>query len=425
MKNSISLVVAKLACLFMLLFITNGCMKDRVTRTYQIQTPIYETLTQARTVIKSGVATQLSYPGKITTYKNYIFINESYQGIHIIDNSDPGQPKNIAFLNIPGNTDLSIRNDALYANESYGDLVVFDISDPAHAVARTFVQNVFYNYSNRSPDSTLVVTGYTTKDTTIRFDPDNPPLNYGGCAYCSTTFAPGAAYAAAAPNNNTTGTNGSTSAFAIAGNYLYSLISGYELKVIDISNPDDPAPANTITTGDYYQTIYPFEDKLFLGSSNGMYIYDISDPAAPVKKGTFAHVRTCDPVIADGDNAFVTLRSGTPCVGYTNELEVLDVSNIENPSLLKVYQLTNPRGLSKDGDLLFICDGQDGLKVFNASDVQKVSAIKTLSGFESNDVIAQHGVAVVLAVDGLYQFDYTDTANIHQISKISTQTYAP
>ena len=97
---------------------------------------------------------------------------------------------------------------------------------------------------------------------------------------------------------------------------------------------------------------------------------------------------------------------------------MLDISNLTNPVLIKVYALTNPRGLAKDGDLLFICDGPAGLKVYHAADVNQLSLIDTNSGFEANDVIAGNGLAIVLAADGLYQFDYSDTSHIHQISKI-------
>jgi hypothetical protein len=167
------------------------------------------------------------------------------------------------------------------------------------------------------------------------------------------------------------------------------------------------------------ETIYPFKNKLFIGSSNGMFIYDLSSPGSPSQLSQFSHVRSCDPVIADGDYAYVTLRSGTQCQGFTNQLEVLNITQLTQPSLLKVYPLTNPHGLSKDGDLLFICDGKDGLKVYNAADANNIQLQKTISNFETYDVIAQNNLAIVVAKDGLYQFDYADKNNIKQLSKIS------
>jgi hypothetical protein len=45
-----------------------------------------------------------------------------------------------------------------------------------------------------------------------------------------------------------------------------------------------------------------------------MFIYDNSNPQAPVQLGVFQHARACDPVFASGDRAYVTLRDGTGTV---------------------------------------------------------------------------------------------------------------
>ncbi|MEO6962124.1 MAG: hypothetical protein ABIY90_09160 [Puia sp.] len=424
--KSIIPITGRLVCLYVLMVISNGCLKDKVTNTYTFQRPVYETLTQARAAIKAVAASPIAAPGKICTYKNYIFLNEGSKGIHVIDNTNPVLPKNISFINIPGNMDISIKDDILYADEVYGDLVALDIRDPEHAVVKKFIPQVFAGYydpaTGLNPDSILVITGWVTKDTTVNVPQGGslPVYNYPGalCSACSY-------FAVAAPNSatgattaGTTGTNGSTSSFAIRNNNLYALSYGSRINVVDISIAADPAIVNQVSLTDYTQTIFPFENKLFLGGYNGMSIYDISDPSTPVKEGGFSHVRECDPVITDGQHAFVTLRSGTTCEGYTNELDVLNISNLTNPFLIKVYALTNPRGLAKDGDLLFICDGPAGLKIYGAADVNHLSIIDTNSGFEANDVIAGNGLAIVLAADGLYQFDYSDISHIHQISKI-------
>ena len=76
-------------------------------------------------------------------------------------------------------------------------------------------------------------------------------------------------------------------------------------------------------------------------------------------------------------------------------------------------------GLSKDGNLLFICDGTDGLKIYNASEVHNLQLIKQFPGVETYDVIAWNKIAIVVAKDGLYQYDYSNANNIHLVSKIN------
>lgn len=80
--------------------------------------------------------------------------------------------------------------------------------------------------------------------------------------------------------------------------------------------------------------------------------------------------------------------------------------------------MTNPHGLSKDGDILFVCDGANGLKVYNAADVNNLKLITTFEGLETYDVIAMNNIALVVASDGLYQYLYADPGNIQFLSKI-------
>jgi hypothetical protein len=133
--------------------------------------------------------------------------------------------------------------------------------------------------------------------------------------------------------------------------------------------------------------------------------------------GEFTHARACDPVIADDSYAFVTLHSGTDCLGFNNELDVVQLNNLVDATLAKTYSFTSPQGLSKDGNILFICDGAAGLKVFNALDPMNLQPIKAFPNMEAYDVIADNKIALVVAKDGLYQYDYSDLNNIHLISK--------
>ncbi len=155
-------------------------------------------------------------------------------------------------------------------------------------------------------------------------------------------------YYASAPSK--TGVGGSTARFTVSGNYLYT-VDYYSLYAFDAANAADPQlvynEAITNLSG-MVETIYPFKDNLFIGSSNGMFIYALTNAAKPSYVGQFGHFAACDPVIADDSNAFVTLRSGSVCQGFNNELEILDIAtDITNPTILKTYSLTNPRGLAK------------------------------------------------------------------------------
>ena len=86
--------------------------------------------------------------------------------------------------------------------------------------------------------------------------------------------------------------------------------------------------------------------------------------------------------------------------------------------MVKSYDLVHPAGLSKDGNNLFICDGKDGLKIYDASDVTNLQLRKQLKDAVVYDVVTENGLAIVVADTGLYQYDYSDLNNIHLLSKL-------
>lgn len=84
----------------------------------------------------------ISKNGKIVLYKNYLLINEPNKGIHIFDNENPSQPMALGFLAVPGNLDITVKNDVLYA-DSYVDLVMIDLSNVANARSVARLENAF------------------------------------------------------------------------------------------------------------------------------------------------------------------------------------------------------------------------------------------------------------------------------------------
>ncbi len=66
--------------------------------------------------------------GKIYLKGNTIYINEKYKGIHVIDNTDPSNPKKTGFIVIPGCIDMAMKDDILFADNSI-DLISINLTD--------------------------------------------------------------------------------------------------------------------------------------------------------------------------------------------------------------------------------------------------------------------------------------------------------
>jgi hypothetical protein len=332
------------------------------------------------------------------------------KGVHIIDNINPSNPRPVAFINIPGNIDIAVKGTTLFA-DMYSDLVVVDITDPLNAKFEKNIPDVFpeRNYGSMINDTSYMIIGWEEKDTIMNLGQDNVYYPY---AYLASSFADASSQT---KNTFVPGLAGSMARFSIVNDYLYT-INNSMLQSFDISDPKDPETKGSTTVGWNIETMYPFAGKLFIGSSTGMFIYEINDPAHPQQAGTFSHARACDPVIADGNYAFVTLRSGTVCNSTSNQLDVVDISNINSPVLVKTYSMTNPGGLSKDGNTLFICDGSEGLKVYDASKVNELKLIGHINDIVTYDAIAWNNNLLVVANDGLYQYDYSNNTALKQVS---------
>jgi hypothetical protein len=206
-----------------------------------------------------------------------------------------------------------------------------------------------------------------------------------------------------------TSRGGSTAKFAIKGNILY-VVDDQRLNVFDISNENESVLLSNIQIGWGVETIFPYGDKLFLGTQSGVLIFDISTPSTPSYISEYSHIVSCDPVVTDGQYAYLTLRTGSNCGRPVNELQILDMSDINNPFMIASYPMTNPKGLAIHNNTLFVCD--DGIRIFDVTDKESISELEHLENIPANDVIYHNSQLLVTADDGFYQFNASDLVQL-------------
>jgi len=430
MKKTYSLRWLIIPSLVVILF--SSCSdKCVVTNTYVYYEPVYSTSAEIKASVSLRAPQAISNAGKIYFKDDIVFINEVGEGIHIIDNHDPSNPKPLSFLNIPGNYDLSIIDNMLYA-DSYVDLVTFDISNLQNIKEVNRIEGLFNHYSSLGfyDDPTKgFVTDWKEKsmvsiqenDCAMHFQTWGGVYYGDGVAFAQTTAASFDAKAAVSPGGST-GIGGSMARFTIVDHYLYA-IDEWNMDIVDISTAASPQPKNEIQLGWMPETLFPHNNNLFVGTRAGMYIYDLYAPENPSLISKYEHIESCDPVVVEGDYAYVTLYTGSICHFDTNELQVINIKDLSNPILVTKYPMTNPHGLGIDNGTLFICDGTDGLKVYDASDVNKIkeNQLAHYKNINAVDIIPFRNIAMMIASDGLYQYDYSDIKNIKLLSKISIE----
>jgi hypothetical protein len=105
-----------------------------------------------------------------------------------------------------------------------------------------------------------------------------------------------------------------------------------------------------------------------------------------------------------------------------NQLDVIDISTPSRPVKVKTYPMTNPHGLGIDNGTLFVCDGRDGLKVYDAADVRSIdrNQLAHFRNINTYDVIPDDRRKILMMVGSnrITQYDYKDPRQVNLLSEI-------
>lgn len=224
--------------------------------------------------------------------------------------------------------------------------------------------------------------------------------------------------AGTASQSSDIGKGGSLARFTIVGNYLYA-VDNHFLYAYNISDPASPVKTGTSAIGFDIETIYSFKNRLFLGTRLGLYIYSIDTPSVPSKISEARHARACDPVVANDSVAFVTLKGNTACGPAEDGLYIHDVKNLFAPVLKKMVAMSTPEGLGLADSALYICCGNNGLRVYNVAQPYKPVERKLLKDGVYRDVIADNKLLVCLVTTGILLYDISNPFNPVLINKLS------
>ena len=208
------------------------------------------------------------------------------------------------------------------------------------------------------------------------------------------------------------GTAGSLARFTINGDYLYAIDRSH-IEAIDISTPSEPKSVHSISVSWNIETLFSYQNYIYVGARDGMYIYEQQANGTLDLTNLNLHSVSCDPVVVSNDLAFVTLRSRAGCnrqLDQTNSLNIYDVSNPEQSNKIYTKELYAPAGLAVDNNLLFICDTDAGLKIFDINQTANsvdISLKETVKSLHCNDVIASQNTLYIRTENNVTLYDYS------------------
>lgn len=207
--------------------------------------------------------------------------------------------------------------------------------------------------------------------------------------------------------------------FAIARGHLY-VVNENNLSVYQLDGEGRMTflAARRMDWGTTAETLFPYGDYLFVGTTTGMLIYSLDDPINLRFVSSYRHILACDPVVVQGNYAYVTLRQGQTCQRAVNRLEVVDVSDITQPRQVSTLELANPHGLAVDGRNLVVCEGVYGLKSLALDNPTLPKIQHSLAAGHCYDVLAGAQSWIVTGADGIRQYRIDERDQLHEISRM-------
>ena len=390
----------------------NACKKDEFKRTIWVKKG--QSVQDIRASFSVEAPRDITHPAGVYRSGNLLFLLQENEGIGIMDITKPAAPVDKAFIKLLSNSHVVVKSNILIADNGV-DLVSIDISDLNQIRLVNRIQNVFTEKWLSEQDNSVFV-GYEEKkiSTFKSYNPSDtiPPAN--------RTTENNAALAI--------GKGGSETRFALNENYLY-IARGNALTPVDLTQASNPVVKEPVGYTGYpaFETVYAYQGFLYVGTADGVLILNNTiSPTTPYFV-SFAsrNVRGCDPVVVQNNFMFSTVRTGTVCNQFgQSALFIHDVTDktAPRPEFNKI--LEQPKGLGIDGNLLFICQGDKGMAVYNWDESsKKLSYLYQKIDLYAFDVITGNNTLIVAADNGLYLYDYTDPNNIKRLSKVASYDF--
>ena len=404
-----------------------SCTKDIGTAliTYQEATAIYGDLDAVRNQPLNSSVRAVNNPGKIFVGTDFILLGEEEHGVHVIDNTDVSNPQFTNFINIPGNREFFVKDHYLYA-ESFYDVLKIDLTDLNNVQLIGRVNNLFQETMLNEDEEALLGFSYkeVQKEVDVQSDFYNEIMedNLVYLDFAKNIIPKSAVPSSFAGNSNQQ--SGTVNRITHSQEHVY-IINLNDLAIIDDSNGAfEKIDINSnLTLPDAMETIFPYKDKLFVGSRSAMNIYDATNPQKPTDLYQFDHATSCDPVLPVDDVAYITLRTGdfSNCPGHINALVVLNIENLSAPSEEAEIVMESPYGMTLFGDKLFVGEGENGLSIFDATNRIQPELLKKVSEIKAYDIIAHptiSGLLLIAGPNGLSQFTMNSGLDFTKNSQI-------
>lgn len=372
------------------------------------------------------------------------FIADYYDGLQIIDISDPSTPTYIGSYNTPDRAvGIYVEDDYAYIADYNSGLLIFNVSNlsnpqligtcggffpsPDPSLPGDVVVSGDYAYvADRSfYNGTAWVPAFWIADIS---DPTNPSIVAyqetsdesdgvyvsGNFAYITIRSGGIEVYNITDPRNPnyiaSCNVPGQAMEIDVSGDYAFVAAGSAGLQIINITNPVNPKNISSYDTpGNALSVVISGNVAFLADSDSGIQMVNISDITNPTYAGYYDTPGKANSVFLSGRNAYVADGDAG--------LHVLRVRDRVGPNLAGSYDTPDEAyGIYVSGDYVYVADYTSGLQVIDISNPRN----PTLAGSYSTP---SDSTAVFISGDYAYIADATSGLQVLNISDPTDPTF--
>lgn len=144
---------------------------------------------------------------------------------------------------------------------------------------------------------------------------------------------------------------------SVQGDYAYVACDEVGLRLIDISDINNPAEYSSIVLDGVSLSVRVKDDYAYVASDrSGLYVVDVTDKSNPVQVAQINTSGRSKDIHIAGNYAFLADGSGG--------LKVIDISVPDSSHFVAAYSTPYAYGVWADSGNIYICDRDEGLMIF-------------------------------------------------------------
>jgi hypothetical protein len=206
----------------------------------------------------------------------------------------------------------------------------------------------------------------------------------------------------------------------ISGNYAYVADFNSGLQIINVSNPAAPIRVGSYNTAGIAYEVRVSGNYAYVADwTNGLVIINVSNPAAPTLAGTYPTSSQSRGVYVSGSYAYVA--------DYLSGLQIINVSNPSAPFLAGTYNTPDyALGVFVSGNYAYVADNASGLQIINVStpSAPTLAGTYTTSGYATEVYVAGSYAYVAVSGAGLQIVNVSNPAAPFSAGIYNTPGYA-